>query len=131
LILFLDTDVCIDALRGPSHDLRARLEPLTPRAIGVPAIVLAELLLGAAKSSDPERARTAVLSLLEPFRIVSFDAAAARDYARVRAALESDGRTIGANDLIVAATVLANGGTLLTRNLAEFSRVPGLNVEAP
>lgn len=131
MTLFVDTDLWVDALRGRGEALRRRLEPVAPRSVRVPSIVQAELLLGAAKSSRPERSRRAVLALLDPFRIVSFDVEAARAYAGIRATLERDGNRIGANDLIVAATVVASGGTLLTGNRAEFSRIPGLSVESP
>ena len=53
----------------------------------------------------------------------------AEAYGRIRADLERRGATIGANDLMIAATALANHATLVTHNTAEFSRVPDLAVE--
>jgi tRNA(fMet)-specific endonuclease VapC len=58
-----------------------------------------------------------------------FDDPAAEEYARVRAHLANQGTPIGPNDLIIAATALANQLTLVTHNTAEFSRVPGLTLE--
>jgi tRNA(fMet)-specific endonuclease VapC len=52
-----------------------------------------------------------------------------RAYAEVRAALEASGRTIGANDLLIAAHALERGAVLVTGNTSEFGRVPGLEVQ--
>ncbi len=58
------------------------------------------------------------------------DADAAVHYAQVRAVTEHAGTLVGPNDLIIAATVLARRGILVTHNLREFRRVPGLRVES-
>jgi len=58
--------------------------------------------------------------------VVSFDSQAAEEYALIRSVLEKQGTTIGANDYIIAATVLAHNGTLITNNIGEFQRVPRL-----
>jgi predicted nucleic acid-binding protein len=50
-----------------------------------------------------------------------------REYM-LAAAIAADGNPIGAHDLIVAATAKSHGLSVLTQNLAEFSRVPGLSV---
>ncbi len=53
----------------------------------------------------------------------------AKHYEIIRAYLQRRGETIGANDFLIAATALAHGATVITRNLIEFQRVPGLRVE--
>lgn len=60
--------------------------------------------------------------------IVPFEDAASEEYARVRAELETSGSPIGPNDLIIAATVCSEEGTLVTRNTREFRRVEGLEL---
>ena len=62
-------------------------------------------------------------------RSFSFDDAAADEYARIRAGLERRGLPIGGNDYIIAAIGVVNGLTLITHNVGEFSRVPGLTTE--
>jgi tRNA(fMet)-specific endonuclease VapC len=125
----LDTNTCIDLLRGRSSRLAERICELSPAQVAVPSLVYAELLLGAALSADPSRNRQLVERLVMPLRILDFDATAAAAYASVRAELQSAGRSIGPNDMVIAATVLAHHGLLITANLREFSRVPGLRVE--
>ncbi len=66
---------------------------------------------------------------LKPFHVVPFDEAAAHRYATLRAELEVAGTPIRPNDLIIAATALHVGATLVTHNTREFARVCGLELE--
>ncbi len=66
---------------------------------------------------------------MRPFRSLTFDDAAADRSAQLRAALEAIGRRIGAYDVQIAGIALANGLTLVTHNVAEFSRIVGLPLE--
>ena len=125
----LDTNICIDAMKGAFPAIAERMQSLDPDTIGIPSIVWAELLTGAAKSRRPDRTLEVVRRFVDPLRVVPFDAAAAHHYARVRAELEGAGEPIEPNDLIVAATALAAQATLVTRNGREFGRVSGLECE--
>jgi tRNA(fMet)-specific endonuclease VapC len=126
---FLDTNICIYALKGSFPEIARRLAARTPSDIKIPSMVEAELLFGAEKSGRRERTLEILDRFLSPFEIVPFCERAARHYARIRAQLEWTGASIGPNDLIIAATSMANGGTLITHNTAEFSRVDGLALE--
>jgi tRNA(fMet)-specific endonuclease VapC len=91
-------------------------------------MVACELRYGAAKKGS------AVLSdkveqLLAAIKVLPLEEEADREYAEVRTALEKAGTPIGANDTIIASHTLFLGLTLVTDNTAEFSRVPGLNLE--
>lgn len=126
----LDSNILIDFSRRKlqiSYDLLRNSEA---SHFKVPAIVKAELLLGAEKSNDPIKERFKVESLLLPFEIVPFDDNCAVHYARIRAQLENEGRTIGANDYLIAATALAHSAVLVTNNVDEFKRIPGLSLES-
>jgi tRNA(fMet)-specific endonuclease VapC len=126
---FLDTDTCIFALKGTFAGIGQRMATVGPDEIKVPAIVLAELVCGAVKSARPDISLRAVEKLLLPFEIVPFCRECARVHGRVRGGLELAGTRIGPHDLIIAATVLAHDGTLVTHNVREFRRVKALKIE--
>lgn len=121
----LDTDTCIYARKRP-----AGFAPRLPlRDCGISIIVLGELEWGVAKSSRVEENRAGLKDLLAAVQVIGLDAEVARRYGRLRAHLRSIGRPIGPNDLWIAAHALAWDVPLVTRNVSEFGRVPGLSVE--
>jgi tRNA(fMet)-specific endonuclease VapC len=126
----VDTDICIDLLRGRRGDLFRRSRARSADDIGISTITLAELLVGAAKTTRPNHHRQLIAQLCAPFAILAFDALAAEAYASVRSELEHLGTPIGPLDTLIAAHALSRGLTLLSGNLREFERVAGLNVEA-
>ena len=126
----LDTNICIYLInRKPAAVLR-HLEAARVGDLGLSSITVAELLYGAAKSQYPDRNRQALEKFLLPLEIAPFDMAAATAYGPVRANLEHAGRLIGPLDLLIAAHALSLGVKLVTNNIREFERVPGLRVEA-
>ncbi|MDR0501667.1 MAG: type II toxin-antitoxin system VapC family toxin [Coriobacteriales bacterium] len=129
MTVMLDADTCIDFMRGRFPTVIHKMQSLVPDEILIPAIVKAELLLGAHKGNNPERFLQITKKFLAPFRIISFDDAAAECYAKIRSDLEQRGMIIGANELLIAATALSLKATLVTRNTREFSRVNGLAIE--
>ena len=98
-------------------------------AIKVPFQVKAELLHGAAKSNKPIEGRQAVLEFIAPFQVIPPDDVILEKYVTTRLELENAGTVISEADLWIAATALASGGTMVTNNTREFSRVLGLAVE--
>jgi len=66
---------------------------------------------------------------LSEFAIIPFDEECATAYACLRAQLEGEGRVIGPNDMLIAATAIAHQATLVTRNEREFARIAGLHIE--
>lgn len=126
----LDSDTCIEILRGRLPYAQKFMRASSPELFGIPSIVEAELRFGAAHSANPEEGRYMVESFLVPFRSVPFDSACAIHYATVRNDLRKRGCMIGPNDLLIAATALAHGAVLVTNNGREFSRVAGLAVES-
>jgi tRNA(fMet)-specific endonuclease VapC len=129
VMYLLDTNPCIVYLTGRSEVLRRRLDAVGNDQVAVCSIVCAELFFGAAKSVNPNTTLQRQQQFLERFQSLPFDDAAARIYGPLRADLERGGATIGANDLLIASISLANGLTLVSHNVGEFSRVPGLMVE--
>ena len=97
--------------------------------MAVSAITLAELVHGAEKSQFPARNLNVVEDFCSRLSVLPYTQEAAYHYGAIRAALESKGQTIGVNDLHIAAHARSQGLTLVTNNLREFERVPGVLVE--
>lgn len=126
MIRLLDTNVIVAALRR-NDAVRRRLRAASPDDVGIPSVAIAELAYGAERSADPARAGVLWRAFVEPFEVVPFDGFAAEAHGRLRFALRS--QPIGERDLLIAATALAHGLAVVTRNVREFRRVPGLAVE--
>jgi tRNA(fMet)-specific endonuclease VapC len=124
----LDTNTCIYALKLEGQVVE-RLRDHSPDDLGVTIVTLAELWFGAHKSARAAAARREIDGFLEPFEVLPFDREAAEAYARSRRSLERIGRPIGERDLLIASIALARGLTVVTHNLSEFGRVPGLKAE--
>ena len=126
---FLDTDICIYLLTGRVPEVERRLLDVALNEIGTTAITAAELRFGALKSSRPRQNMERVESFLAPLVLAAFDDRAAIHFARIKAVLSKSGKLIGPMDLLIAAISLANKATLVSNNVREFSRVPGLEVD--
>lgn len=126
---FIDSNILIGFLRGTLQSACHCLMKSDTSLYKVPAIVKGELLVGVEKSQRPAEERFKVDTLLLPFEIVPFDSSCAVQYARIRAQLEREGRRIGTNDCMIAATAVAHSAVLVTNNVNEFKRVPGLAIE--
>ncbi len=125
----LDTDICIQAIRRRSERLLSRLRQHASGEIAVSAVTEAELLFGALKSASAERNEAAAMAFLYPFAILPFARESVAVYARLRLELDRAGTRIAALDLLIAAQAVTLGLTVVTNNLGEFRRVPGLRVE--
>ena len=101
--------------------------------IYISAITVSELLIGVYRADTKARQlkRSAfVEAIIANIAIIDFTAEVARIHAEIYAHLASQGKVIGAHDLIIAATAVAHGYELLTLNQHEFSRVPGLTIRS-
>ena len=102
--------------------------------VALAAITASELLAGAHRADSPERRirrQAFVEAVLEVVPILPFDIRVARTHAQVWAQLMAMGQSIGAHALLIAATALAYGYSVMTDNSREFHRVPGLEVRKP
>lgn len=125
----LDTNIVIYTIKRRPPQVAARFAERQAGELCLSSISLSELLFGAAKSQQPAKALEAISAIGEALEVVPFDEAAARAYGPLRAELERHGRPIGALDTLIAAHALSLDATLVTHNVSEFSRVPGLRVE--
>lgn len=129
----IDSSIFIALERqGRPSSAFAALVPSEPVAMS--SITATELLMGVHRAEPLER-RTRreayVEALLVRIPVLPIDIRVARTHARVWAHLAARGQMIGAHDLLIAATALAHGYDLLTDNIREFARVPGLIVRRP
>jgi tRNA(fMet)-specific endonuclease VapC len=125
----LDTNICVAVIRLRSHRVLDRLQTMAPGSVGVSIITVSELEFGAAKSQNPQRNRLALEQFLLPLEILGYDSSAATHYGDVRARLEKAGTPIGPLDTLIAAHARSLNVALVTNNVSEFRRVPGLKVE--
>jgi tRNA(fMet)-specific endonuclease VapC len=130
MALLIDTDVLIDLERGASAPAIEEVLGEEERAIS--AITVSELLHGVLRATGAPRARRQafVEHLLGELQAIPITEPVARVHADVWAALAARGALIGAHDLWIAATALAYGLGVATRNVGDFERVEGLRVVA-
>ena len=141
MIFLLDTDTLIVAIRGLKSAKaaeRKRAEGIVQRCqqamakgdrVAISAISVSELEYGACRSGQYSAEMAAVQKILSPFDLFDYDAVnCPPHYGQIRHDLESRGMAIGAMDLLIAAHGVALGATVVTNNVAHFSRVKGLQV---
>ena len=124
----LDTNTLIYFFKG-SGRVAERLFNEAPVDIGIPAVVIFELLTGIAKSAYPKKRTKQLNSLLDAVKLIPFSIEEAKSSAAIRAQLEKKGTLIGPFDVLIAGTAMANRAVLVSHNLSEFNRVDGLKTE--
>lgn len=124
----LDTNICIYVIRNRPADAREKFNQLSDQ-ICISAITLAELLYGAEKSSRREQNQQAVEQFSARVDVRAFSENAAAHYGQIRAELERAGRPAGVHDMLIGAHARSEGLTIVTNNVREFERMPGLRVE--
>ena len=124
----LDTNTLIYYFKGMG-DVSTRLLDTPPREIGIPSIVVFELLVGIAKSTSPEKRTKQLADLLSVVTVLSFGLEEAKCASDIRVALEVKGDPIGCYNILIAATALAKQAVLVTHNTREFGRIEWLSIE--
>ncbi len=128
----LDTNTVIAIFKDRPPQVRRRLRRETDRGrdVAISSIVLSELWYGASKSGrwadNVKRIRDFLSS---DVAVIAFNEDASQTAGEIRAALKKTGNLIGAYDVLIAAQAVRMGATLVTANVREFSRVPGLKWE--
>ena len=124
----LDTNIVIYVIKQRPIEVLATFNRHHGR-MAISAITLAELIHGSEKSQFPERNLAVVEDFCSRLQVLPYNDNAAMHYGSIRAALERIGQTIGVNDLHIAAHARSHGLVLVSNNLREFERVPGLLME--
>ena len=124
----LDTNVLSDLVRHPHGVIAKRISLEGENSICTSIIVASELRFGAIKRGSEQLIRQLEL-VLSAMEVLPFESPADRLYGKLRVYLEKKGTPIGPNDILIAAQALALDCTIVTGNVREFSRVPGLKVD--
>ena len=126
-MILVDTDVCIDLLKGNKKILRRRDEYDGP--IGVCFMTIAELFYGAQKSSDPTKNIDTIEKLLLTLEIVHSDLGILKRFGTIKAQLQNEGLPIADADILIASATLEKAEKLITANTRHFERIAGLTLE--
>jgi tRNA(fMet)-specific endonuclease VapC len=131
LSYLLDTNACIAVINGRPPAVRQRLRDVleSGERVVIPSVAVFELWYGVAKSTRIDANTERLALFLGQLDTVSFDRADAQAAGIIRARLEQSGTPIGAYDTLIAGQAIRHGMILVTANLAEFDRVPGLHRE--
>ena len=125
----LDTNICIYAIKNKPATVSQRLQEHSELGLCISTITLAELTHGVYKSINKEKNMDALFQFLLKIEILPFDMLAAFEYGKVCAHLQKQGTPIGPLDTLIAAHALSRSLTIVTNNVREFERVPGLIIE--
>jgi tRNA(fMet)-specific endonuclease VapC len=125
----LDTNMCIFLIKRKPESVLSRLKDALSAGVGISSITLAELEYGVQKSDHVQRNGLNLLRFLTPFEILPYDESAAREYGKIRVALERMGQPIGGLDMLIGSHAKSLPAILITNNTREFHRIDGLRVE--
>ena len=125
----LDTNLCICIKNHRPAEVLARSSKLPPGSVAMSVITYGERHVGVQKSARPNASQRTLAQLVELIPALEPDESVSNQYGKICQHLQASGKLIGNNDLWIAAHALAKKLILVTNNLAEFKRVPGLRVE--
>lgn len=124
----LDTNICIFTIKNKPQVVREAFNRHHGQ-LAISTVTLMELIYGAEKSAAPERNLAIVEGFAARLDVLDYDIQGAAHSAQLRVELAKAGTPIGPYDRMIAGHARARGLTLVTNNLREFQRVPGLRVE--
>lgn len=123
----LDTDVCIEILRGNQQVIERRAAIVDQ--VATTWITACELSYGAEKSRYRDANKPLVTSFLATLPLMGLNLAAAEHFGRIKWQLETAGLRVADADLLIAAITMAHGGTLVSGNRRQYDRIAGLPIE--
>jgi tRNA(fMet)-specific endonuclease VapC len=128
LKFMLDTNICIFTIKNRPQEVREAFQQHHGQMC-ISTVTLMELIYGAEKSDFPERNLASIEGFAARLEVLKYDADAAAHTGQLRAEQAKSGKPIGPYDQMIAAHARSKGLILVTNNLREFERVPGLRVE--
>lgn len=124
----LDTNIVIYTMKNRPRVVKKRFKEHHGR-MGISAVTLGELVFGAEHSQQIERNLSDIEAMAARLEVMPFDEKAAYHFGQIRSELYRMGMPIGPYDMMIAGHARAYGLKLVTNNVEEFNRVPGLVVE--
>ena len=124
----LDTNIVIYVIKRRPIEVLGLFNEHAGR-MAMSAITLSELYHGAEKSAKVSQNLEVIEEFSSLLEVLPYTAKASAHYGSIRSALEKAGQPIGVNDLHIAAHARSEGLVVVTNNVSEFARVPGLMVE--
>jgi tRNA(fMet)-specific endonuclease VapC len=128
LAYMLDTNICIYLMKARPPELREKFNELAEQ-LCISTITLGELHYRAEKSARPAKNLTGLAQFVARLEVLSFGDKAAAHYGQLRAEVERAGTPCGSYDMQIGGHARSEGLTLVTNNMREFARMPGLRVE--
>jgi tRNA(fMet)-specific endonuclease VapC len=126
-MILLDTDICIELLKGNKRILQRRDQYDGP--VGVCFMTIAELYYGAEKSRDPGKNIDTIEKLLITLEIVHADIAILKRFGTIKAHLQKQGEPIADADILIASATIEKAERLITGNTKHFEHIGGLALE--
>jgi tRNA(fMet)-specific endonuclease VapC len=126
-MILIDTDICIELLKGNKRILQRRDQYDGP--VGVCFMTIAELYYGAEKSKDPSKNIDTIEKLLITLEIVHTDIAILKRFGMIKAHLQKQGEPIADADILIASATLEKAERLITGSTKHFERIAGLALE--
>lgn len=124
----LDTNICIFTIKHKPSHVRETFNQHSNQ-LCISTVTLMELVYGAEKSASPEKNLSVIEGFAARLEVLDYDTSAAYHSGQLRSELAKAGTPIGPYDQMIAGHARSRGLILVTNNLSEFSRVPGLRVE--
>ena len=124
----LDTNIVIYTMKNRPQRVKIRFQQHHGQ-MGISTVTIGELVFGAEHSQQTERNLADLEALAARLEVLPFDNQAAYHFGQIRAALYRTGQPIGPYDMMIAGQARAAGLKLVTNNVKEFERVPGLLLE--
>ncbi len=124
----LDTNIVIYTMKNRPQQVKKRFQKHHGQ-MGMSVVTLGELVFGAERSQQVERNLADIEAMAARLEVLPFDNKAAYHFGQIRAALYRTGQPIGPYDMMIAGQARAIGLILVTNNVKEFERVPGLLLE--
>ncbi len=126
-MILLDTDTCIEILRGNHHVINKRA--VTDDRVAISFMTVGELYYGAEKSKNRIRNKHVVDEFILSIDVINTDIDILQRFGEIKASLTLKGHSVADADIMIAATCLSKCDKLITGNIKHFDKIENLTIE--